>query len=225
MMKTIALLILTVIAVSTHSQQPAFGIFAGPQVTTAKYSVRGIKQPTETKYGFHLGGMLKVPFEGKLYFAPAAFYSLKGYKVTLNEKAFPPDTTANDNNTTLHTFELAALLQIDLGKNPSHLFIRLGPSIDIQLAGKEKFNTKNGTAVNRSMKFGFDNYGYFGANVLLQFGYEMKQGISIAALYGHGIGSINNADYGPSIRHRAYGLTLCKYLTPRKPAIDTRNTQ
>jgi hypothetical protein len=215
MMKTTALLILTVIAVSTHAQKPAFGIFAGPQATTAKYSVRGIKQPTEYKYGFHLGGMLKVPFEGKLYFAPGAFYSLKGYKVTLNDKAFPPDTTANDNNTTLHTFELAALLQFDFGKQASHLFIRVGPSIDIQVAGKEKFNTKNGEVVNRNMKFGFDNYGYVGANILLQFGYEMKQGISIAALYGHGIGSINNADYGPSIRHRAYGLTLCKYLTPR----------
>ena len=92
-MKTTALLILTVIAVSTHAQKPVFGIFAGPQATTAKYSVRGIKQPTETKYGFHLGGVLKVPFENKLYFAPAAFYSLKGYKVKLNQKAFPPDTT------------------------------------------------------------------------------------------------------------------------------------
>lgn len=221
MMKTIALLILTVIAVSTRAQ-PMFGIFAGPQATSAKYTVRGLEQPADTKYGFHLGGVLKVPLEGNLYFAPAAFYSLKGYKVTLNQKAFPPDTLANDNNTTLHTFEIAVLLQVDLGKHASHFYIKGGPSLDIQLAGKEKFSLKDGIVVNRNMRFSFGDYGHFGANLLLQFGYETKTGLSIGALYGHGIGSINNADYGPAIHHRAYGLTIGKYLTGRKAAMDKR---
>ncbi|MEI9808721.1 MAG: hypothetical protein WDO16_13155 [Bacteroidota bacterium] len=46
---------------------------------------------------------------------------------------------AADNNTSIHTFELAFLLQYDLGKNPQHFFIKAGPSLDFQLAGKEKF--------------------------------------------------------------------------------------
>src|SRR5690349_19354891 len=224
MMKSIALLLFTVIAVSTRAQNQ-LGIFAGPQATSAKYVVKGINQPTDTKYGFHLGGIFKVPFEGRLYFAPSAFYSMKGYKVAFNQRAYPPDTLATDNNTTIHTFELAALLQVDFGKKDNHLFVRFGPSLDFQLSGKEKFNLKNGTLVNRNMPFGFDKYGHYGANLLLQFGYETKNGISIAALYGHGIGSINNADYGPAIRHRAFGLSIGKYLSNRKPTSDTHNKE
>lgn len=224
MMKTIALLILTVIAVSSRAQNQV-GIFVGPQATTAKYTINGINQTTDTKYGFHLGGVFKVPFEGRLYFTPSAFYSMKGYKVAFNQRAYPPDTLANDNNTTIHTFELAALLQIDFGKKENHLFVRFGPSLDFQLKGKEKFNLKNGTLVNRDMPFGFDKYGHYGANLLLQFGYETKNGFSVAALYGHGIGSINNADYGPTIRHRVYGLSFGKYLSRGKSTIDTRNKE
>jgi len=224
MMKTIALLILTVIAVSTRAQNQ-LGIFAGPQATSAKYTIKGINQPTHTMYGFHVGGVFKVPFEGKIYFAPSAFYSLKGYKVAFNQRAYPPDTLATDNNTTIHSFELAALLQIDFGKKANHLFVRFGPSLDFQLTGKEKFNLKNGTLVNRNMPFGFDKYGHYGANLLLQFGYETKNGISVNALYGHGIGSINNADYGPAIHHRAFGLSIGKYLNTRKTTIDTRNKE
>lgn len=224
MMKTIALLILTVIAVSIKAQNQV-GIFAGPQATSAKYTINGINQPTDTKYGFHLGGVFKVPFEGNIFFAPTAFYSMKGYKVTFNQRAYPPDTLATNNNTTIHTFELAALLQVDFGKKANHFFIKGGPSLDFQLTGKEKFNLKNGTSVDQSMPFGFDKYGHFGANLLLQFGFETKNGVSIAALYGHGIGNINNADYGPAIRHRAIGLTIGKYLISRKSTIDTRNKE
>jgi hypothetical protein len=224
MMKTIALLILTVIAVSSRAQNQ-LGIFAGPQATSAKYTINGINQPTDTKYGFHLGGVFKVPFEGRIYFAPSAFYSLKGYKVAFNQRAYPPDTLATDNNATIHTFELAALLQVDFGKKTNHLFLRGGPSLDFQLRGKEKFNLKNGTSVNRNMTFGFDKYGHYGANLLLQFGYETKNGISINAMYGHGIGSINNADYGPTIRHRTYGLSIGKYLIGHKTTIDTHNKE
>jgi hypothetical protein len=75
------------------------------------------------------------------------------------------------------------------------------------------------------MPFGFDKYGHYGANLLLQFGYETKNGFSVSALYGHGIGSINNADYGPAIRHRAFGLSIGKYLNTGKTTINTRNKE
>ena len=81
--------------------------------------------PTSNKYGFHLGANLKVPFENKLYFAPAVFYSLKGYKVKFNQPSVLPDSLAVDNNTTIHTFELAALFQYDFTSNPNHFFVKL----------------------------------------------------------------------------------------------------
>lgn len=196
--------------------QVNIGIFAGPQITSARYSVNSEKQSTSSKYGFQLGTNLKVPFENKLYFAPAIFYSLKGYKVKLDQPSPLPDPLAIDNNTTIHTFELAALLQYDFTGNPDHFFVRLGPSIDIQLYGKEKFNRKNDAAIDRQMVFSYTKYGRFGANLIVQLGYETSKGVFFSGQYGHGMGNINNADFGPYILHRTYGLSIGKYIATKK---------
>ena len=187
-------------------------IFGGPHISTAKYSINGQKQSTSGKCGFQLGTTLKVPFENKLYFAPAFFYSLKGYEVVFTQKASPPDSMAIDNNTTIHTFELGALAQYDFAAQPGHFFVKAGPSIDLQLSGKEKFNKKNATTVERDMTFSFTKYGRVAANLVMQFGYETKNGFQFFVQYNYGIGNMNNADFGPSIYHRVYGISIGKYL-------------
>jgi Outer membrane protein beta-barrel domain len=205
--------------------QNQLGIFIGGQTTGAKYLVFNQKQDVKMKYGVQVGANLKVPFEGNLYFSPAAFYSLKGYDVTFKDFVFPPDATALDNSTTIHTFELAPMLQYDFGTKPSHFFIKAGPSLDFQLFGKEKFNLRNGTTVSRTMKWSPGDYGRYSANLLAQFGYETSSGLMIFAQYTLGGGSINNADGGPRIRHRVYGLSIGKYLKRNKIIIDTRNKE
>ena len=212
-MKKATLLAALIAICLTGYSQNLFGIFAGAQTTTAKYSVTGIKQPTEYKYGFNAGACLKIPFDANLFFNPAIFYSLKGYKVTLNQHAYPPDTTAINNNTTIHTLEIAALLQYDLGKKPAHFFIKAGPSVDFQLAGKETFDLKTGGSVDRQMPFGFTAYGHYSVNLLFQLGYETKSGFMIFGQFTDGLTSINNADAGPQIKHRAYGITIGKYFS------------
>lgn len=224
-MKRFLLSVPVVLLFSFVSAQNRFGIFVGPQMTTARYTVEGQKQKTDKKYGFQLGATMKVPFEGSLYFAPAAFYSMKGYKVAFTQFAYPPDQDAADNNTVLHTFELAALLQVDLGTKPGHFFIKGGPSLDFQLFGKEKYNLQGGGEVNRNMKFDYSAYGHFSANAIAILGYETIDGFSIFAQYSHGLASINNADFGPKIHHRVYGITIGKYFNNKKIVIDTRNRE
>ena len=215
-MRKIVFAALLIFLTVTCYAQVDLGIFAGPQITSAEYSVNSEKQSTSNKYGFHLGANLKVPFEGKLYFAPAVFYSLKGYKVKLNQPSPLPDPLAIDNNTTIHTFELAALFQYDFTGNPNHFFVRFGPSLDVQLYGKEKFNRMNDHAVDRQMVFSFTKYGRIGANLILQLGYETKSGVFLSGQYSHGVGNINNADFGPYIVHRVYGITIGKYIAKLK---------
>ena len=211
--KNCVITFVSVVSVVICKAQNRFGIFAGAQTTTAKYSVADIKQPTKNKYGFNAGVGLKIPFENHLFFSPAAFYSLKGYKVKFNQHAFPPDTTATDNNTSIHTFELAFLLQLDLGSQPGHFFMKAGPSLDFQLAGKEKFHLKNGSLVDRNMPYGFTQYGHYSVNLLMQFGFETKTGFMIFGQYSPGLGNLNNADGGPSIKHRVYGISVGKYFS------------
>jgi len=225
MKKVYSLSVTLLITLIVHSQFE-LGFFAGPQATGARYTILNQKQKNEIKYGFQAGVGLKVPFENKLFFSPAAFYSLKGYKVTFTEFVYPPDSNAIDNNTTIHTFELAALLQYDLSSSPGHLFIKAGPSLDFHLFGKETYNLKAGGTVNRSMPFSTDgDYGHFSANMLMQIGYETGGGFMIFAQYTHGMASTNNEDKGPKIRHRAYGISIGKYLNRKKIVMDTRNKE
>ncbi|MFN8291239.1 MAG: porin family protein [Chitinophagaceae bacterium] len=217
-MKKLNLTLIGLFAAITVFSQAEFGAFAGPQITYASYFTPEInlgktKQKTEMKYGFQAGGMMRVQFEGRFFFAPMVFYSLKGYKVTLTRPSLPPDSLATDNNTTIHTIEFAPLFQFNFSDAPAHLFIKAGPSIDLQLFGKERFNKSNSTAVDRNMKFSFDSdYGRFGANLLLQFGYETSSGFVISGQYTLGFGSIVNEEGGASIYHRTAGITFGKYF-------------
>ncbi len=225
LMKHVVITCVFIIAYLACHAQNQFGIFAGPQSSTATYSVRGNKQSTQNKFGFQAGCGWKIEFDNHLFFSPAAFYSLKGYKVKLNQFADPPDTAAIDNNTTMHTFELAFLLQFDLGNKPGHFFIKAGPSLDFQLAGKEKFHLKSGTLVDRDIPYGFSQYGHYAASLLMQLGFETKSGFMVFGQYNLGLGNLNNADNGPSIRHRVYGISIGTYLLRKKIVPGTRNKE
>lgn len=224
-MKIFILSVTTLCLTLSASSQAEFGIFAGPQMMSARYDISGTKQKTEYKYGFQLGGMMKVPFEGNLYFAPAAFYSMKGYKVTYSKFVYPPDPAAVNNDVSLHNVEIAALLQYEFCDNPGHFFIKAGPSIEVQLTGKEKFTKLTGELVSRNMKFSYADYGRYGANLLGHFGYESAGGFTIFAQYTFGVGSVSNTDGGPSIRHRAFGISIGKFFNHKKIVIDTRNKE
>jgi len=214
-MKTILLAVTGLCLTLTSLCQVQFNVFAGPQTTTAAYSANDVEQETTSKYGFQLGMGMKVPIEGSLYFAPAIYYSMKGYEVTFTQFVFPPDVEALDNNTSFHTLETAFLLQYDFSKKASHFYINIGPSLDFQLSGKEKYNTAT-KQVDQSIPFAFDKYGHYAASGIFRLGYEMSNGFFLFAQYTHGLASISNADDGPSIRHRVAGISIGKSFKCKK---------
>lgn len=217
MAKNIFLVVVIVLcsAVSGYGQS-LYAFFGGPQATSAKYTVRDAKQETEFKYGGQAGIMVKIPFENQLYFAPQLYYSLKGYNVALKDSSFPPGVDAISNEVRVHSIDIAPLFQIDLSKNPGHLFVRIGPSVEAIFKGDEEVGLKNGTTVKRSMKFSFGDYGRVTASLIGQLGYETGNGLMVFAHYGHGVGSMNNADRGPRIKHRVIGLSIGKYFGKSK---------
>jgi len=219
----ILLSIITLFLTITANCQVEYGLFAGPQATGVRYMINDVKQESSLKIGVNAGFQMKVPFEGRLSFAPSIMYNLRGYKVKFDSPVFPPDPSAVDNNTSFHTIELAFLLQHDFNLEPGHFFIRFGPSLDFALFGNETFNTNMNTTVDRPMKFSFGDYGHYLASAILQFGYEAKNGLFVYAHYNYSLISMNNADYGPSIGNRAAGFTIGKYLKRNKVVIDTHN--
>lgn len=211
MIRTCFTFIICIFFYSVHAQV-SFLAFAGGQATSARYMVKDQQQPSDFRFGAVAGVGLKVFFENQLFFSPQIYYSQKGYKVDLELPAFPPTQKAINNDLTIHTIEIAPLFQVDLSKTASHLFIRFGPSIDIAISGKEKFDTLdvNGNAgsFERPLTFSYVDYGRFTASANLHLGYQHESGLIINVFYLHGIGSMNNADFGPRILHRAVGLSV-----------------
>jgi hypothetical protein len=189
--------------------QANISFFAGPQASIARYTIKNVKQPTEFKFGFRGGVGMKVNFENNLYFFPAISYSKTGYKVQFNRLSFPPDSSAKDNNTTLHQVDLDAHLQYDFGNETGHLFIKAGPTFNVTVSGRETFHLNTGETVERKMKLGF--YSAYG-RILVAFsssiGYEALSGFYLHLRYDHGLSSMNNADGGPQIIQRVFGLNV-----------------
>jgi hypothetical protein len=202
--------------------QIKYGVFAGPQKTTARYLVANEQQETSFKNGLQGGVILKVPFEAQLYFTPAVYYTSKGYRVSLKKPTYPPGKDAIGDDVRVHAIEIAPLLNIDLSKDQNHLFVRFGPSIDVAVAGREHIFMIDGKEVEQSMKFDFTAYGRFTSAANVHFGFESQSGFFVFAHYAQGLGSMNNADLGPIIRHRLFGISVGAFFGKNPNVIDTR---
>lgn len=223
--KVLIILCISIFSLKANAQVQ-FACYAGVQATSAHYLVSDTKQPNKYKPGTMAGVAAKVEFDNQLYFYPSVFYSLKGYKVTLNNPAFPPGEQAKSVDVTVHTIEAAPLLQYDFNKKAAHFFLRLGPSVDAIFRGWESVDTSHisgqRATVYRPMVFAFTDYGRFTAQANLHFGYETGKGLMFFAYYQYGIGSMNNHDDGPKIFHRILGVSL-GWLFGKNPLVmDTK---
>lgn len=207
------------------SGQNLFGITGGIQSAGVRYEILHQPQPL-TRFMSPMGGLqMKVPFDVNLYFVPAVRYQLRGYDVTLTLPNGLPDPDAIDNSVRLHGLEIAILLQYDLGKNPSHAFIRFGPALETHLFGKERFLKSTGEIVSRKVSFARGEYGKNTANLIVELGWETRSGWYVFGQYAYGATNLSNRDYGPSIKLRSFGLSLGKYLNSKKIVLDTRNIE
>src|SRR6185369_6980279 len=193
-----------------------FAASDGPQATGVHYVVDHKTQESSSKLGVNAGLQLKIPLEGRLYFAPSIMYNLRGYKVKYNSPPDMPNPEAIDNNTSFHTIELGFLFQHDFKMSPGHFFVRFGPSLDFALFGHEKYNTQTNGLVERTMPFNFGAYGHYLASAIVHFGYEFKNNWYVDGHYNYSIGTMDNVDYGDYIGNRAAGISVGYYFRKSK---------
>ncbi|HUC80684.1 MAG TPA: outer membrane beta-barrel protein [Flavisolibacter sp.] len=201
---------------SSFSSNAQVTIFAGPQMTSAQYGIRGANQETSYKTGFMGGVGLKAFLEGPVYFSPMLFFSRKGYDVTFDRPNFPPDSGAVNNSVVVNTIELAPLLQINFSNKESYGFVRFGPSFDFNLSGRETFDSTSGRRISRDMKFSFGDYSYATVSMNVQTGFQHRSGFTAFVFINAALSSLNNADYGPKIFHRVGGVALGWTLGKKK---------
>jgi len=226
LVRTIISFLIAAFTWSSSFAQARVFIFAGPQTSTVKYTIKNVKQSSESKFGFRAGLGLKVNFDEHLYFSPAISWSNTGYKVKFNMPSSPPDSAAKDNNANLNQLDIDLHLQFDAGNHPNHFFLRAGPTFNVAVLGKESFHITTGEEVSRNMKLGFySQYSRILVSMVAALGYETSSGFFFNLQYSHGLISMNNADGGPQILQRVIGVNVGLFLHSKKIVLDTKNKE
>lgn len=192
------------IAIRTHAQV-SYGVLGGVQQIDARVKIPdGVRIPASAGYGFHAGGMLKVPFDKNVFFSPQILYSLKGFTIHYNNMLQDSVTASK---LLIHYIEIPAMLQFDTRSDGNGFFFLFGPSVSVAIAGKEKRTFLGNNEKERPMRFANTAYGRFEMNLAAKVGYCFKNNIIITGGYSYGLGSIINDDYFARIVPRMITLS------------------
>jgi len=209
----IILLLFFICSAFYSSAQISYGVTGGLQLINTRVKINnGPAVDATPRLGFHIGGLLKIPFDKELFFAPQVLYSLKGTTINLDNAL--KDSVATQ-KLTIHYIEIPALLNFDTKADGNGLFFLFGPSASIAITGNEKRIFLNGQQQSRPMRFAFTAYGRFEMNLVAKVGYRLQNNWFVTGGYTLGLGSIVNDDLGPRILPRMISLSA-GYFFPRK---------
>jgi hypothetical protein len=164
----------------------------------------GARIPASSGYGFHAGGMLKVPFDKNVLFSPQILYSQKSFTIHYND-IFQDSVTVS--KLVLHYVEIPALLEFDTRSNGNGFFFLFGPSVSVAVTAKERRKLTDNTEKERPVRFANTAYGRFEMNLAAKMGYCFKNGVTVTGGYIYGLGSIVNDDYFARIVPRMVALS------------------
>lgn len=153
------------------------------------------------KLGVKAGVNADIWLGERLSLQPGLFYSIKGAKFD-DDESYGTITVKDENNITLHYFEVPLNLQYYFN-DPSEgrFFVGVGAYLGVAFSGKNKFHSEaSGTTTDTVIKYHFgDDYNDndlrrfdFGAQVNV--GYLLRSGIFFRGMYQQGI--TNMAPHG-----------------------------
>jgi hypothetical protein len=184
-----------------------YAIKGGYNYTTGKAIYSDIKQKVTGKHGFNIGAMAKIPFEGVLHFSPYIGYSLKGFSVT------PFTGNIKKEDFTLHYFEIAPVLSVDVPMVENKFVLSAGPILGITSMGRAKTTDNSNTTTSKKMEFGYGNYGWFDLGVSTGVGLHNSR-FYFEGVYTLGLTSFNNneeLDFR-NLRNRTLSVNFGYYL-------------
>jgi hypothetical protein len=200
---TFTLIILSAFLVTKVNAQMQFGVKAGLNLATMSIKAAGEKvDDIKMNVGFHVGGIVDIPFMETMSFQPGLLFSVKGYKID-------NDAMKSTGTPLFIEIPLNVVYKIPFGENK--ILINAGPYLGYGIAGKskvgdEKDNIKWGNkddSDSKPLDFGLNigagaqiknilvnlNYGFGFANLTPKGDSDNKSsnrviGISVGYLFG-----------------------------------------
>ncbi len=173
------------------------GAKAGYNYSMSKF-VTNKELPTKAISGGYVGAMLKIPFDGRLFFVPQIDFNYRG----MQTDSLQPNQFSSVKELQVRVLPL---LQIDF-KHPDQkintLFVQFGPSLGFGVNGKQIKQNGANVPVNANLRYGYQAYGMYDANWHTAFGYETIKGFRVLVEYVHGLGNMINTEDGPTLKYR-----------------------
>ncbi len=201
---TVFALLLTVKNVTAQVKIAAKG---GWNFSTANATYADVKQPSDFTFGYGIGAMAKIPFEGVLHFSPS---------VMINKRGFIINPLTGSNKTEQYSIvylDLVPSLSLDFPIKDNSFVISLGPDFGFTKFGRLKITDNNNVVTSQKLKFGYTEYGMFDMGLNAGVGYHMKK-VFVELGYMYGLASINNNEENDerNIRNRMLGLNIGYYF-------------
>jgi Outer membrane protein beta-barrel domain len=201
---TVLALLLATINISAQVKIAAKG---GWNFSTANATYADVKQPSDFTFGYGIGAMAKVPFDGLLHFSPSVMINKRGFIVK-------PLTGNNKSEQYSITYiDLVPSLSVDFPVSKHSFVVSLGPDFGFTNFGKSNITDNNNVVTSEKMKFGYGAYGWFDLGLNASVGYHMKK-VFVEVGYMYGLASINNNEETDlrNIRNRMLGLNIGYYF-------------
>ncbi len=206
-MKRFIICFAALVMVTAIKAQVKVAAKAGWNYSSARAVYSGVKQSTDFAFGYGIGVMAKVPFDGVLHFSPS---------VMINKRGFTIKPTAGNNKTEQYSItylDLVPSMSFDFPIHSNSIVIGAGPDFGFTNFGKVKATDINNITSSQKLKFGYKDYGWFDLGMNFSAGYHTKK-IFVEAGYLLGLASVNNNEENDqrNIRNRMLSLNIGYYF-------------
>ena len=206
-MKKNIFIIASLFSVNTITAQVKIAAKAGWNYATTKAVYNGVNQPTDFAFGYGIGALAKVPFDGALHFSPSVMINKRGFIIK------PLTGTNKIEQYSITYLDLVPSLSVDFPHKDNSFVISLGPDFGFTNFGKLKATDNNNIVTTQKIQFGYGSIGWFDIGLSASVAYHLKK-IFIEAGLMYGLTSINNNEEidQRNIRNRMAGLNIGYYF-------------
>lgn len=202
--KTIFYILFLFLSNFINAQKFTSGFGAGGFMSTATYKDSfDSKKTTQMRPGFKVFWLGRINLEGNLSFAPEVGYALKGFRVK------NPENSIIEQEVILHYLEFKFIQEYSIKEK---VFFKLGPSISVALAGRDKQLSVTNIRSNKPLPFNFAAWGRFEGAVNFSIGTHLPNGWLAEVGLTKGITNIWDGDNGPDVRNFLFGISVAKFI-------------
>ena len=191
MKRNILLVIIVIFTLNVNAQNVKFGTKAGLNISSI-YNGENVNR--ESRYSFHLGGLVEFKISNKIYFQPEILFSSQGAKFNYSGESIDILGGVNstffsiESTTALNYLNFPLIMKYYIFNN---LSIECGPQLGFLLSLKTETTHTNNNAFVTETSSDKSSSNIIDLGINFGLGYKLENGIFFNSRYNFGLSAIN----------------------------------